>query len=66
MNKSKIEVIFITLPVRHLRQVMDLLDDRRDTVLRVSGVVKRFPDVIVSIGVLVVIAPIMLLIQFKP
>jgi len=43
VKKNNVDVIFISLPIRHLKRVMDLLDDLRDTTASIYYV----PDVFV-------------------
>jgi len=43
VRKHNIEVIFISLPIRHVRRVMDLLDELRDTTASIYYV----PDILV-------------------
>ena len=43
MKKHRIDVIFIALPIRHVKRVMDLLDDLRDTTASIYYV----PDIFV-------------------
>jgi len=43
VNNERIDVIFVTLPIRHVKRVMDLLDDLRDTTASIYYV----PDIFV-------------------
>jgi len=43
VRSNKIEVIFIALPIRHVRRVMDLIDELRDTTASIYYV----PDILV-------------------
>jgi putative colanic acid biosynthesis UDP-glucose lipid carrier transferase len=43
VKKNNVDVIFISLPIRHLKRVMDLLDDLRDT----TASIYYIPDVFV-------------------
>jgi putative colanic acid biosynthesis UDP-glucose lipid carrier transferase len=43
IKKNNVDVIFVSLPIRHLKRVMDLLDDLRDTTASIYYV----PDVFV-------------------
>jgi putative colanic acid biosysnthesis UDP-glucose lipid carrier transferase len=96
VKENRTDVIFIALPIRHLKRVMDLLDDLRDTTASIyyvpdifvfdliqarsgeihgipvvamcetpfygyRGVAKRFTDVILSLGILLLLLPLLVL-----
>jgi Undecaprenyl-phosphate glucose phosphotransferase len=97
VKEHRIDVIFIALPIRHVKRVMNLLDDLRDTTASIyyvpdifvfdliqarsgeiqgipvvamcetpfygyRGVAKRLTDIVLSLGILLLLLPVLALV----